>query len=205
MFPASAGMIEKKKGPPFANGEPFFSCCWFYLLSRIRLDRGFVNSLRSLAELDHEDGEAGDGHTDTDVGGDVQRQAETDLGVAQVSGDHGGHESGRNGADPVQFALLDQVGGCGPEDDGGQGLVGPAEVTPDDPEVGAGDQEADNEQRNRQEEAFAGQLLGKINGVGDDQPGAAERGVARGDRQDDGRRRPRAGRRRCRAGWWRSR
>ncbi len=84
----------------------------------------------------------------------------------------------------MQLALLDEVGGSGPQHDDGSGLVGPAEVAPDHPELGLGDDETKDKHGDGDQQTLGHRLLGQVQEIRHDEAGAAKRGVTRGDGQD---------------------
>ncbi len=84
----------------------------------------------------------------------------------------------------MQLALFDEEGGSGPQHNDGGGLVGPAEVAPDHPELGLGDDETKDEHGDGDEQSLGHRFLGQLQEVRHDEAGTAKRGVAGGDRQD---------------------
>ena len=62
----------------------------------------------------------------------VQELAQALVAQHEVGDGHSAHEGSGDSGDPVVLLLIEEVHGSGPQHDHGQGLVGPAEVTPDD-------------------------------------------------------------------------
>ena len=75
------------------------------------------------------------GRGDADERGHLDGHAEPDLRVAEIGDAHHGHEGRRKGRYPVEALAAGKVDGDGPQGHAGHGLVGPAEVAPDDREV----------------------------------------------------------------------
>ena len=84
----------------------------------------------------------------------------------------------------MQLALFGEVGRCRPQHHHRGGLVGPAEVAPDHPEFGLGDDEAEDEHGDGDQQSLGHGLLGQVQEVRHDETGTAKRRVTGGDGQD---------------------
>ena len=121
----------------------------------------------------------------------VEELAEALIAQHEVGDGHGAHEGSGNGGDPVVLLLIEEVHGSGPQNDHGERLVGPAEVTPNNGVVdlaeGIADAEkgADAEHGDAEEQTVLPALLVHLEPVGQNQTGGAERGVAGGDGAGD--------------------
>ena len=128
-------------------------------------------------EADEEEGgeeEAGD------EGGGVG-EAEAFGGDEDVAGDDDGHEGGGDGGQPVELSTTAEPYGSGPEEAGGEGLVGPGEVAPQDVEIHEDEGCRDGEEGQGDNQAAPHLLLTEMKDVGDDEAGGAVGGVAAGD------------------------
>ncbi len=103
-------------------------------------------------------------------------------------GADGRHENSGDEGDEEWLLLLYHVDGDGPQGVDGEGLIGPAEPLPDGVEavwvLHLPDEEADGGGKHwyGDEEAPVDALLVEVDGVGDDEPCAAEGSVTAGDR-----------------------
>ena len=135
----------------------------------------------------HQQGHKGNhGHTDADDIGDINGHAEAHRGfVADIACADRGNEYGRRRAYPVEAAAPQQEGRAGPEHDCGQGLVGEAEVAPDNGEIHLGEKNADCEHGHGNVKAGQDCLLVIADGFRNCQTGGAEGRVTGCDWQDD--------------------
>ena len=121
----------------------------------------------------------------------VQEAAEALVAEQEVRRGDGAHERRGDGGDPVVLLLIEEVHGGGPQNDHGQRLVRPAEVTPDDGVVDLAEGIADaedgaNAQHGDAElQAVRPLLLVNLEPVGQRQTGAAECRIAGGDGAGD--------------------
>lgn len=92
---------------------------------RIHLLRGAVlHDLRDIPESDSQ------GDDRADHGGDMVFHVQAFRCVEDVHRDDACHEHGRHAADPVHFVVLEQIHRRGPQHEGRDDLVGPADVSP---------------------------------------------------------------------------
>lgn len=109
------------------------------------------------------------------------------FGDEEETGSDHGHEHGREQGDDVGFAFEAEEDGDGPEGDGGEYLVAPGEVAPDDVEAFAveegvyKDTGGDGEEGYGYEEAVFDGFLFVMEEVGHNETGGAQGGVAGGD------------------------
>ena len=130
-----------------------------------------------------------DGRTLCGLG--VQEAAEALGSQNEVGGRDCAHEGCRHCGDPVVLLLLEQIHGSSPQDDHGQRLVGPAEVTPDDRVVDEAQRIADAEEsthaqnRHAELQAVGVAVLIDLEPVGQRQTCGTECGIAGSDGADD--------------------
>ena len=126
-----------------------------------------------------------------EAAGGVQELAQALVAQHEVGNGYGGHEGSGNGGDPVVLLLIEQEHGSTPQNDHSQGLVGPAEVTPDDGVVdlaqGVADAQegTDAQNGNAQQQTVLPDLLVDVEPVSQHQTGGPESGVAGGDGAGD--------------------
>ena len=120
----------------------------------------------------------------------VEQAAEALVAQQEVGSGHRAHEGRRHRGDPVVLLLDEEVHGSRPQDDHGQRLVGPAEVTPDNRVVDEAQRIADAEEgahaqnRDAELQAVGVAVLIDLEPVGQRQTCGTERGIARGDGAD---------------------
>ena len=113
-----------------------------------------------------EQGETRKRNQNTDNGGRLHGEAETDGSVTDVGRAYRGHEHGGKTRDPVQTAVSGKPYGKGPESHAGHGLVCPAEVPPDDGEVEQRERHSAAEKRNGSQNASGNACLIDMEAIG---------------------------------------
>ena len=161
---------------------------------RLRVLGGLLSSLLGLAQ---EQGQAGGGEDDADRIADslvVLEEGDEAKALAsheEVGAGNSAHEGGGNRADPEVALVLEQEHGAGPQNDHGEGLVGPGEVTPDhvvvDLAEGVAEAEdgADAQDGNAESQTVLPLALVDLEPVGDGQTSGTEGRIAGGDGAGD--------------------
>ena len=76
----------------------------------------------------------------------VDQLAEALVAQQEIGGGDRAHEGSGDGGDPVVLLLIEEVHGSSPQNDHSEGLIGPAEITPDDGVVDLAEGIADAEE-----------------------------------------------------------
>ena len=131
-----------------------------------------------LPHIPEEPGGEGDGEGEASDEADGLRELETFGGSKDVAGDDDGHEDGGEEGYPAVAPSAQEPYGCSPEEAGGECLVGPSEVAPENVEVHEDESGGDGEEGQGEEQSVAYLLLIQVHKVRHDKAGTAVGGVA---------------------------